>query len=318
MPKKETVILDTDIGCDIDDTWALGMLLNSPELDLKLLLTCAGNTVYRARLAAKFLSLTGHDDIAIGIGPQCRSGELIESLAEWLGDYHLEGYRGAVYHDGLERAIEIIESEDRVTIIGIGPMTNLAEICRRRPDLISKCRLVAMVGSIQKAYQNVIGVVAEYNVRSNIEAAQMVFEAPWREFVITPLDHCGHIILDGDDYAEIAESAELVPRYIIENYHAWLRFHGDFNDKYRSRSSVLFDTAAVYLAYTVDNTETALLPLIVNDEGYVLISDRGMPVKTALRWRDFAAYRKHLVERLTVASNKSGTNLELEKLALII
>ena len=56
MNRRIPVILDTDIGNDIDDTWALGQLLNSPELDLKLVLTSTGDTEYRARVAATFRS----------------------------------------------------------------------------------------------------------------------------------------------------------------------------------------------------------------------------------------------------------------------
>ena len=53
--KKIPVILDTDIGTDIDDTWALAMLLNCQELAPKLVVTVAGDTVYRTHLSAKFL-----------------------------------------------------------------------------------------------------------------------------------------------------------------------------------------------------------------------------------------------------------------------
>ena len=49
---KIPVILDTDIGGDIDDTWALVMMLKSPELDVKLVTTDTGNTTYRAKVAA--------------------------------------------------------------------------------------------------------------------------------------------------------------------------------------------------------------------------------------------------------------------------
>src|SRR5580698_10032702 len=62
MPGQETksggripVILATDIGDDIDDTWALGFLLKCPELDLKLVLTEYGKAQYRAKLIGKFL-----------------------------------------------------------------------------------------------------------------------------------------------------------------------------------------------------------------------------------------------------------------------
>ena len=53
------LILDTDIGDDIDDTWALGFLLKSPELDLKLVVGDYGRPNYRARLLAKFLQNVG-------------------------------------------------------------------------------------------------------------------------------------------------------------------------------------------------------------------------------------------------------------------
>ena len=56
MPNKPIpVILDTDIGTDVDDVWALVFLLCCPELDLKLVTTSTGDTEYRARIAAKVL-----------------------------------------------------------------------------------------------------------------------------------------------------------------------------------------------------------------------------------------------------------------------
>ena len=52
-PRRIPVILDTDIGDDIDDTWALAMLLRSPELDVKLIVTDTRNTTTRARIVAR-------------------------------------------------------------------------------------------------------------------------------------------------------------------------------------------------------------------------------------------------------------------------
>ena len=53
------VVLDTDIGTDIDDTWALALLLNSPELQLRAVVTSHGDARYRALLAVKFLESVG-------------------------------------------------------------------------------------------------------------------------------------------------------------------------------------------------------------------------------------------------------------------
>ncbi|MGB9604069.1 MAG: hypothetical protein ACPMAG_14890, partial [Limisphaerales bacterium] len=66
--KRISVILDTDIGDDIDDTWALGLLLKSPELDVKLVVGDYGKPLYRAKIIAKFLETVGRTDIPIGMG----------------------------------------------------------------------------------------------------------------------------------------------------------------------------------------------------------------------------------------------------------
>jgi inosine-uridine nucleoside N-ribohydrolase len=68
MSRKIPVILDTDIGGDIDDTWALAMMLRCPELDIKLVVSDTGNTTYRAKIIAKILHIAGRTDIAVGIG----------------------------------------------------------------------------------------------------------------------------------------------------------------------------------------------------------------------------------------------------------
>ena len=59
-------ILDTDIGHDVDDVWALAFLLRCPELDVKLITTTTGDTVYRASLVAKMLTLMECTHIPIG------------------------------------------------------------------------------------------------------------------------------------------------------------------------------------------------------------------------------------------------------------
>jgi hypothetical protein len=67
--RRIPVILDTDIGDDIDDTWALALLLRSPELDVKLVTTATGDTTYRAQIVARLLEVAGRTDVPVGIGP---------------------------------------------------------------------------------------------------------------------------------------------------------------------------------------------------------------------------------------------------------
>src|SRR5260370_32503180 len=86
--KARPVILTSDIGDDIDDTWALGFLLKSPELDLRLVVGDYGKPQYRARLLAKFLQTVNHADLPIGIGMDSEPrGEGPQT--EWIKDYKL-------------------------------------------------------------------------------------------------------------------------------------------------------------------------------------------------------------------------------------
>ena len=82
------VILDTDIGDDIDDTWALALLLRSPEFDLKLVVGDKGKSQYRARLLAKLLQTAGRTDVPVGIGVDLNNGQGGRQ-EEWLQAYQL-------------------------------------------------------------------------------------------------------------------------------------------------------------------------------------------------------------------------------------
>ncbi len=66
--KKIPVILDTNLGTDIDDSWAIAYMLKCPELDVKLITTATGDTTYRAKLCARLLRAGGRTDVPIGIG----------------------------------------------------------------------------------------------------------------------------------------------------------------------------------------------------------------------------------------------------------
>jgi hypothetical protein len=67
-PAVQPVILDTDIGSDMDDTWALVMMLRSPELDVKLITSASEDTQYRTKIIAKLLETAKRTDIPIGTG----------------------------------------------------------------------------------------------------------------------------------------------------------------------------------------------------------------------------------------------------------
>lgn len=307
MNRKIPVILDTDIGNDIDDTWALGMLLNSPELDLRLLLTSTGDARYRAKVAARFLEACGRSNIPVGIGISRVDGSP-ETMHEYVDSYRLEKYPGEILENGVDRALELIDTEPELTVIGIAPLTSLAELCRRSGRAVSRCRLCVMGGAIAKQHRGVNGAIAEYNIKLDVWAARRTFLAPWREVRLTPLDHCGDIVLSGMNYRKITEAPSPIPRNILLQYAVWRNYWR--HDGPVCASSILYDTAAVHLAYSDEFTRMERLKLVVDDCGFTRISPEGREISVAMEMTESAAFQQRLVERLVTDNPKQRMEYE--------
>lgn len=297
--KAVPVILETDIGDDIDDTWALGLILKCPELDLKLVVGGCGKAQYRAKLLAKFLQTAGRSDVAVGVGldVEPRGGGRQDG---WLKDFDLKNYPGKVSQDGVKALIDqIMNSPELTTVIAIGPAGNLAEALKREPRIAQKARLVGMFGSLRLSYDGSKKACAEYNVISDIKACQKVFTAPWKMMIITPLDTCGVVVLDGERYRQIRDSKDPIASLILQNYRAWI--DSKMTDE---RSTVLFDTVAVCLAITQDFCNMERIGLRIADNGFMVIDDSTNRVSCATSWKNVDAYRDFLVTRLTDKKTK--------------
>lgn len=297
---KIPIILDTDIGDDIDDTWALGLALKSPELDVKLVVGDYGKPDYRARLIAKFLERVGRTDVAVGVGLE--NGVKGEGgQAGWIRGYNLKAYPGKVHSDGVQALIDTIMKSDRLmTLLCIGPVPNIAEALRREPRIAERARFVGMHGSVRVGYGGSQKIAAEWNVKADPKSCQKVFTAPW-EMTITPLDTCGLIHLGGEKYRKVRDSKTLVAAAIIENYRLWAdaRKKKDRPNEAESRSSTLFDTVAVYLAFAQQLCTMETIGLRVTDDGFTRIEPGAKQVHFAARWKDMGAFEDLLVERLT-------------------
>jgi len=294
--EKIPVILDTDIGGDIDDTWALAMLLKCPELDLKLVVSDTGNTTYRAKIVAKMLEVAGRTDVPVGVGTSFDS-RTKDPQGEWVKDYDLSAYPGTVHEDGVQALIDtIMASEKPVTLICIGPVPNIGEALRREPKIAEKARFVGMHGSVRKGYGGKDKIDAECNVVNHTPDCQEAFTAPW-DITITPLDTCGLIVLKGERYQKVRECQDPLIRALMENYDYWAHGHGWANPDVQS--STLFDTVAVYLAFTEKLLEMETLPIRVTDDGFTVIEEGARMVHCAMKWKDQGAFEDFLVNRLT-------------------
>jgi inosine-uridine nucleoside N-ribohydrolase len=298
------VVLDTDIGDDIDDTFALLMLARSPELDLRLVVTDFGDTHYRARLTAKLLEAMGRADVPIGVG--VRQGEGGGAQAAWLGDYALEKYPGRVHADGVQALIDaVMGSKETVTIVAIGPAPNLEVALAREPRIAGRARFVGMYGSLHRGVGRDTAPVAEWNVRSNVSAFRRVVAAPW-PMTMTPLDTCGLVRLTGAKWARVLASPDPGVRALVENNRVWCTARPEICGSDPSRAdrdtTTLFDTVAVYLAFSDALLRMEETGISIDDAGRTIPDPTARPLRWAVEWKDLGRYEDLLVERLIGAS----------------
>jgi inosine-uridine nucleoside N-ribohydrolase len=180
MDKKvpEKVILDTDIGDDIDDAFALSIVLTSPELKLIGITSAWGDTALRSRMVDRLLCETGRDDIPVRTGIATKTDTKF-SQRPWAAA-GIEREHGDAVSFLLE---QIRANPGEVTLIAIAPLTNIGAAIDRDPATFRKLkRVVLMGGSIYRGYDDLgYGSVhkpdVEYNIAMDATAAQKLFAA---------------------------------------------------------------------------------------------------------------------------------------------
>lgn len=295
------VIISTDIGDDIDDTWAVSLALKCPELDIKLIVGDYGNATERARLIAKILENAKRTDIPVGVGVSKGAKDGNHNQSKWIEGYTLKDYPGKVYPDGVQALIDIVmASPEPVTLICVGPLPNIAEALRREPRIAAKAKFVGMHGSVRLGYGRNPQPSAEWNVKADPASCRAALSAPW-DITITPLDTCGQIQLKGEHYARLLASSDPVVRTLLANYRAWTAARAGKGQKGPDPdacSTTLFDCAAVYLAVTQELCVMETLGIRVDDDGFTREDPAARRMHVAIAWKDLPGFEKWLVERL--------------------
>jgi inosine-uridine nucleoside N-ribohydrolase len=302
-PGATPVVLATDIGTDVDDTWALAQLLRTPELDLRLVLTETGDPDYRARVAAKLLERADRTDVPVGLGVDTGMDEDAKNQAPWVERYDLAEYPGTVHQDGVGAMSEVVaDADEPITVVSVAPTPSLAAAVERDSDLAGQCRFVGMHGSFESGYGGPESDPdAETNVRVDPAALRTVFEEPWQDVLLTPLDTCGRLTLSGEQYHRVwTATGDPLVRGIIENncifatLVSWMPY-----DDFTRRSSTLFDSVAVALAHDESRLAIEERSFDITDDGYTRPDpDGAFTARVAMDWRDMPGFEAALTETL--------------------
>lgn len=257
-PQK--VIFDTDIGDDIDDAFALGLLLSSPEVQVLGVTTAYGDTDLRARLAERYLCEVGRSDIPVAAGPRTPTKSPF-TQARWA-----ERFPDRKWPDAIDFMLnEIRKYPGQITLISVTPFSNVGALIERDPATFRKLkRVVIMGGSIRRGYGDLgylptHGPSPEYNILMDIPAAQKLFTSGVPLYVM-PLDST-QLKLDVTKRNAIFSQSKPLTDTLALLYHDWTA-------STLNPTPTLFDAMAAAYALRPGLCPTTPMHIVVDDKGF--------------------------------------------------
>jgi len=223
MPRR--IVLDTDIGTDVDDALALALALGSPELELVAVTTVAGDTAVRARIAARLLALAGRRDIPVHAG--CAQSLASPGGFAWFGhegDGILDDTPDAIADEpAVDALLRLFRDDAALELVAIGPLTNLAVALERDPSFARRvARLTVMGGWLRGALVggNLLPPSVDYNLCSDPVAAERVLSSgiPTR---LVSADATVQVWLTDADVAVLEDARAPLQRALARAMRIW-------------------------------------------------------------------------------------------------
>lgn len=286
---KRAVILDTDIGDDVDDAFALALVLASPELELRGVTTVFKDAHSRALIACHMLEQMGRADVPVA------SGAPGQATPEKQKQFQYAFEPPFAKRPVNESAVEFLYAQlkahpGELTLLPIGPLTNIATLLEKHPDCKPWIKeIVLMGGSVRVGYKEKSPPDVEWNIRCDIKAAQQVFSAGVPLFV-APLDATAQLKLDEAMRQRIFKSGAPAAGPLETLYRLW-----------GNPTPILFDPVAVSLCYTDKFSKIESLRLQVDDQGFTR-EVAGQPNARVATSIDGDAFLKWYVDRIAAAS----------------
>lgn len=260
------IVIDTDPG--IDDALAILLALASPEIEVEMLTTVHGNCeVTRATAnALGVLELAGRADLPVAMGAPVPLVKPLLTAPETHGPTGM-GYARLprpsaepIEGHAVTRLIEIVRSSPgEITVVALGPLTNLALALRLAPDLVGSIpRIVVMGGAIRVGGNTT--PLAEFNTYCDPHAAQVVLGSGI-PVTLVPLDVTYQVVMTPRHVDRLLEIDSPVTRFIADA----TRFYMEFHDEYQSiEGCVVNDPLALALAFVPDLVVTGAHPVGVD------------------------------------------------------
>ncbi len=294
MATPQLAILDTDIGDDIDDAFALGLALRSPELRLLGITTAYGDTELRARLLDRYLAAVGQADIPVAAGVATAHSNVFTQAA--YARQTPDSEQAKKHPDAVEFLLSQIRAHPgQITLIAIGPLFNIQATIERDPATFRQLkRVVMMGGSIYRGYDGRNGerrpADAEWNINRDPAGARALLAAGVPVFMM-PLDST-QIHLEAKDREAIFSHGSPLTDQLTLLYHQWMA-----GSEGHPITPTLFDPVAVAYAIHPELCPATPMRVEVDDKGFTL-PVQGIPNAQVCLKSDESGFLELLLDRI--------------------
>ncbi|MFC5861570.1 nucleoside hydrolase [Acidicapsa dinghuensis] len=290
MHGPELVWIDTDIGDDIDDAFAVSLMVRSPEVHVLGISTAFGDTETRARLTDRFLKASGVASIPVTAGVHTETSNVMTQRT------YAEHSPDRKYADGVAAMLAAIrEHPGQVTLLAIGPLFNVGAAIDRDATTFHKLkRVVMMGGSIQRGYDGANGERkgpdAEWNILQDPKGAQKLF-ASGVPIYMMPLDST-QIHLEREQRDKLFATGAALTDQITLLYHQWI-----MPSREHAPTPTLFDPVAASYIFRPDLCPMEPMRIAVDDKGFTKQVDGSPNAQVCLK-SDESGFLSLLLSRL--------------------
>lgn len=220
--KRQKILIDTDIGDDIDDAVAIALGLKLENIEIVGITTVFRDAFARARIAGRLLALAGRREIPVYAGS--RDGISVknqaDSVCQMTPSADLSEYDPVNVNDETgEKAVEFILStakkyKKELIILGIGPYTNLAKAFQKDAETMNGVEKIVVMGGTYGEHH------LEWNVLCDVSAADILFSSCQNLYCVG-YDVTKQTLVSWQEHREMMRPAEGLRGYLAELVKKW-------------------------------------------------------------------------------------------------
>lgn len=269
--KKQKIILDTDLGSDIDDAFALALVLTSPEFEVLGITLDHGLTEERAKIACKMLYETGLEHIPVAIGRQ--TAEVVgksKELAHYRPQFNwAKGFSKItpIKQPAADFIIEMLRKYPHELILfTVGPVPNIGDVIIKDPQALKLAKhIYSMFGSFYLGYGRDPVPDAEWNVVGDV-ASSKLFAASGAPITYAGLDITTFVTLEEENRLKLLMRQSSLTNALCGLYSLW-----------ENETPVLYDPVAIGMVLWPELFATRPAYVRVTDGGFTIIDESKEP-----------------------------------------